>query len=46
MSPGPCNTEVQDEGLENPQEILAFLRAFALHMYRKVSRRYKVEPLV
>jgi radical SAM superfamily enzyme YgiQ (UPF0313 family) len=25
---------------------LALLRAFALHMYRKVSKRYKVEPLV
>jgi radical SAM superfamily enzyme YgiQ (UPF0313 family) len=25
---------------------LALLRVFALHMYRKVSRRYKVEPLV
>ena len=25
---------------------LAFLRAFALHMFRKVRRRYKVEPLV
>ena len=46
MSPEPCNTKVQDEGIENPQEILALLRAFALHMYRKVSKRYKVEPLV
>lgn len=25
---------------------LAFLRAFALHMHRKVRKRYKVEPLV
>jgi radical SAM superfamily enzyme YgiQ (UPF0313 family) len=24
---------------------LALLRAFALHMYRKVSKRYKIEPL-